>query len=117
MSQFPSGEIERPKREVVIHPITIEIFEVTEQELEALEVAFAQENRSLAFFTSTLSIFVTCAIGWLTAGNALTPTALQVVSGVTFACAFLAIWFGFNWMQATKQRPKIIQRIRERRQP
>ncbi len=102
--------------EIVRHRITkIEIFEITSDELDALESAFAQENRSLAFFTSTLSIFVTCAIGWLTTGHTLTPTAQQVVAGVTFACFFLTLWFGFNWRQATKQRPKIIQRIKERR--
>ncbi|MCS7264504.1 MAG: hypothetical protein NZ805_06695 [Armatimonadetes bacterium] len=43
--------------------------------LDTLEAAFAQESQNLAFFTSTLSIFVTCAIGWLTTEHALTPTA------------------------------------------
>ncbi|MFN3422186.1 MAG: hypothetical protein ACK40X_10745 [Armatimonadota bacterium] len=42
---------------------------------DAFEAAFSQENQSLAFFSSTLSIFVTCAIGWLTMVDTLTPTA------------------------------------------
>lgn len=109
-----SSDFERPK--IIRYRITeIEIFEVTGDELDALEAAFAQENRSLAFFTSTLSIFATCAIGWLTTGHTLTPTAQQVVAGVTFACFFLTLWFGSNWWQAKSQRPKIIQRIKERR--
>ncbi len=111
MSQ--SNEFE-PK--IVRHRIhEIEVFELTSEELDALEASFAQESRSLAFFTSTLSIFVTCVIGWLTTGYTLTPTAHGVLSGVTFAFAFLALWFGLNWKQAAKQRPKIVQRIKERR--
>ncbi len=61
---------------IIRHRISeIEIFEVTVQELDALEGAFAQESRNLAFFTGDLSISATCAISWLTIGNALIPTA------------------------------------------
>lgn len=101
---------------VIRHRISeIEVFEVTSDELDALEAAFAQESRSLAFFTSTFSIFVTCAIGWLTTGQTLHPTAHGVLAGVNVAFAFLALWFGLNWKQLSRQRPKIIQRIKERR--
>lgn len=111
MSQ--QGQFE-PK--IIRHRISeIEVFEVTSNGLENLEAAFAQESRNLAFFTSTLSIFVTCAIGWLTTGHALEPTAQGVLAGVTFAFAFLALWFCFNWLQVARQRPKIIQRIKGRR--
>lgn len=55
MSRSSGSEKERPELEIVVHPIRrIDIFEVTEEELDSLEVAFAQESRAFAFSALTV---------------------------------------------------------------
>ena len=116
MSEPKDGGMKPPEREFVVHRITrVEVFEVTEQELESLEAAFGEESRSLAFFSSAISIFATCFIGWITASESLPPVAHGILAGLTLASFFLALWFALTWFQARRKRPSIINRIREQR--
>jgi len=113
MSKPTDGGTKLPEREFVIHRITrVEIFEVTEQELESLEAAFGEESRSLAFFSSTASIFATCFIGWITTSKSLPLITHAILAGITLASLFLALWFALTWFQARGKRPFIINRIR-----
>jgi hypothetical protein len=116
MSKPTDGGMKPPEREFVVHRITrVEIFEVTEQELESLEAAFGEESRSLAFFSSTVSVFAACFIGWITTGKSLPSVTHAILAGITLASFFLALWFALTWFQARRKRPSIINRIRERR--
>jgi hypothetical protein len=116
MNKPPSGGISPPEREIIVYPITrLEIFEVTEQELENLEAAFGEESRSLAFFSMTGSVFATCFIGWITTGKSLPLVTHAILAGITSATFILTLWFASTWFQARRKRPSIINRIRERR--
>ena len=89
MSKPTDGGMKPPEREFFVHRITrVEIFEVTEQELESLEAAFGEESRSIAFFSSTVSVFATCFIGWITTGKSLPSVTHAILAGITLASFF-----------------------------
>ncbi len=110
------GQPRRPKLTIVRYPIAeIEIFEVTGDELDALEVAFAEESRALGFCSGTFSAFATALIGLLTAGKSLPPMTFSFITAWALAFGVLTAWFLLTYWQARQKRPKLLQRIRERR--
>jgi hypothetical protein len=114
----PSGKYEPPTREITarVHGISgIEIFEITEDELDNVESAFGQSAQSLSFFTGSISIVATCIVGLLTTARALSPHAFGGLVGATVALGMLSLWFGIGWWRAKKRGPELIQRVKERR--
>ncbi len=81
----------------------VEILWVTNDELDALEAAFAEESRALGFCSGTFSAFATALIGLLTAGKSLPPMTFSFITAWTLAFGVLTAWFWLTYWQARQK--------------
>ena len=92
---------------------TIEIYEVTDEQLELIEKSCSGIGQDLTFAVSSLSILVSFLIA-LSSGN---PTETARISYMIIAAVagVVCLYTGSRWLRARRTTPPIIKKIRSRR--
>ena len=91
----------------------IEIYEVTDEQLELIEESCRNIGQDLSFCISSLSIGASFAIALSSANPAgHVKTLYYVVVAVSF---FVSLYTGIRWFRVSRRAPTVIQKIRSRR--
>lgn len=95
----------------------IQTFEVQEMELDRLDVLVADENKALGFTTFSAGVLITALTSYLTAAAALSARATAIFIAVMLVSLVFTMWFGLTWRAASKERPRLLDKIRARCAP
>ena len=106
-----TGDGSREARTYRIPPI--EIYEVTDDQLELIEESCRGLGQDLSFAISSLSI---CASFIIALSSATPAETVRTVYIIVVAVTFVVFAYtGVRWLGARKRSPKIIQKIRSRK--
>jgi hypothetical protein len=94
----------------------IQTYQVQEMELDRFDELASAENRSLGFTMFTAGVFLTTLLSGF-AASALSSVALAVHIGVGSSAGLLTIFFGLTWNKARKERPRLVEAIKNRNKP
>ena len=91
----------------------IEIYEVTDEQLERIEESCQTVGQDFAFALSSLSIFLSFAVA-LTSANpsGFARTSYLIVAGIS---AVVCLYTGSRWLRTRQRTPTTIEKIRSRK--
>jgi hypothetical protein len=92
---------------------TIKTFEVMDEDLDKIDTLVAGENLRLGMFTLCVGIFVPTLIAWQTSPS-LTTNATVIYAVAVIVSAVFSLFFGAAWRIAARERPRLLERIKER---
>lgn len=108
MSQ-PPDEVQ-----IITHRIPrIEVYQVTDDELQRIEDGYGQVGQDLTFAVTSLSFSVAFAIALATGRFSDKVFALFLILMIIFAV--VALYTGFRWFRVRRAAPNVIATIRARK--
>ena len=91
----------------------IEIYEVTDEQLELIEESYRNRGQDLSFCISSLSI---CASFAIALSSANPPGHVKTVYYVVVAVSFVvSLYTGMRWFLVSRRASTVIQKIRSRK--
>lgn len=93
---------------------SILIYDVTEEELNSLEIGNQELSTDSNSFYALLSIVVSIGISLFT--TTMTDRIFAIFMSAEIACVILLFYIGRNWRIHCKEKNKVISRIKERAQ-
>ena len=100
--------------EIVTYRIPkIEVYQVTDDELQRIEAGCANIGQDLTFAVASLSIFVSFLVARLT--GILAPTTQLIFVSIEIISGLVSIYTGWRWWHARRATPGTISKIRSRR--
>ena len=104
----------REEPQVITYRIPrIEVYQVTDDELNRIEDAFSQVNQDLTFAVAGLSLSVAFSIALATAS--LSERLYSIFVSLVLISAAVALYTGVRWWRARRTAPAVIATIRSRR--
>ena len=100
--------------EIVTYKIPrIEVYQVTDDELNRIEEGYAQVGQDLTFATASLSAGLTLLIALLTAH--FSEGLRDFFIAVVVICTFVCVYTGARFLRARAKAPGVIAKIRSRK--
>ena len=100
--------------EVVTHRIPkIEVYQVTDDELQRIEDGCAHISQDLTFAVASISAFISFLVAALT--TTLTPTKQTIFISIEIGFGVVGIYTGWRWWHTRRVTPETIRKIRSRR--
>ena len=101
-------------REVRTYKIpTIEIYEVTEDQLDLIDESCRSLSQDLSFAIASLSVCVSFAIALSSANPQATVRYVYIV--VVVVSLAVSLYTGCRWLRRRRKSPEIIKKIRSRK--
>lgn len=104
---------ENETRTITYRVPTIELYEVSSDELDRIEEGYGQVGNNLTFAVGSLSMASTIAVSMLTTVASEAWQATGLVLLIMFTLVLLVS--GGNWLKARKRAPKVLNSIRSRK--
>ena len=92
---------------------TIEIYEVTEDQLDLIDKSCRSLSQDLSFAIASLSICASFVIALFSASPSATVRYVYVV--VVVVSFGFSLYTGYRWLRLRRTSPEIIQKIRSRK--
>lgn len=100
--------------EIVTHAIPhIEVYQVTDDELDRIEESSSQESQDFAFMLTSISLGIAFLIALMTA--TFEETIKLIFIAAVGVCAVSAVYTGLKWIRNRKKVSNVIDKIRSRR--
>ena len=104
----------RDEPEIVTHRIPkIEVYQITEQELERIEEGIGSVSQDLTFAVASLSAGISFLIALL--AGTLSQTVFITFTIIVIVCGVVFLYTGIKWWRTKRITPNVIARIRSRR--